>query len=276
MAGPAAASPTSSGGAGGSPPTGTRRNMHISILYQHYLRPGDPGFNRFNDYARIWSGRGHKVSVITGQAPYMTGVKDPSYAYRLCVRETDGDVDVFRMYVPDQANASFTRRALSYLAFALSSAWGYRTLDRPSVLVCSSPPLFIGLGMLLIHAFSRVPIVFDVRDLWPDTGITTGFLRNRHVIRAMYALERRCYRAAEKLNVLTEAFRANILRRGLVAPERITFVPNGVDTAQWRPELRSEALRQELGWSGRFVVLYSGAHGLANRVGQLVDAAELL
>ena len=250
--------------------------MHICILYQYYLRPGDPGFNRFNEYARIWSEQGHKVSVITGQASYMTGVKDPSYYYRPCIREQDGEVDVYRMYVPDRANESFFRRSLSYLAFALASAWGYRKLDRPSVLVCSSPPLLIGLGMLLIHQFSRVPIVFDVRDLWPDTAVTTGFIHNHHVIRALYGLEWRCYAAARKLNVLTEAFRENIVARGLVEPSRISFVPNGVDTRQHRPELRSERLREELGWAGRFVVLYSGAHGLANRVVQLVDAAELL
>jgi glycosyltransferase involved in cell wall biosynthesis len=250
--------------------------MHICILYQHYLRPGDPGFNRFNEYARIWSEAGHRVSVITGQSPYMTGVKAPEYHGRLCVREQDGAVDVYRMYVPDRANETFLRRALSYLAFTLSSAWGYRKLEKPSVLVCSSPPLFIGLGMLLIHAFSRVPIVFDVRDLWPDSAVTTGFIRNRHVIKALYALERRCYAAADKINVLTEAFRDNIVGRGLAAPSRIFFVPNGVDSEQYRPELRSATLREEMGWAGRYVVLYSGAHGLANRIGQLVETAERL
>lgn len=250
--------------------------MHICILYQHYLRPGDAGHNRFNDYARIWSGLGHKVSVITGQASYMTGIKDPEYRGKVCVREQDGDVDVYRMYVPDRANESFSRRAFSYLAFALSSAWGYRKLERPSVLLCSSPPLFIGLGMLLIHRFSRVPMVFEVRDLWPESAITTGVIRNRRMIQAMYGIERRCYAAATRVNALTEAFRENIVARGLADPAKVSFIPNGVDVEQQRPDLRSEKLRRELGWDGRYVVLYSGAHGVANRLGQLVEAAELL
>ena len=250
--------------------------MHICILYQYYLRPGDAGHNRFNDYARIWSEQGHKVSVITGQASYMTGVKDLSLHGRLCVQERDGEVDVYRMYVPDRANETFMRRALSYLSFAISSAWGYRKLERPSVLLCSSPPLFIGLGMLLIHRFSRVPLVFEVRDLWPESAISTGVLRSRRMIRAMYRLERRCYSAARKINVLTEAFRDNIVARGLAEPSKICYVPNGVDTEQQRPELWSERLREELGWSGRYVTLYSGAHGVANRVEQLLQAAELL
>src|SRR3954447_12667014 len=90
-----------------SPAAPRRVFMHICILYQHYLRPGDAGHNRFNDYARIWKGQGHRVSVITGQASYMTGMKDPSYYYRASVHEKDGDVDVYRMYVPDRANESF-------------------------------------------------------------------------------------------------------------------------------------------------------------------------
>lgn len=250
--------------------------MHICILYQHYLRPGDAGHNRFNDYAKIWSDLGHKVSVITGQASYMTGVKDPAYRRRACVLERDGNVDVYRMYVPDRANESFSRRGFSYLAFAVSSAWGYRKLDRPSVLLCSSPPLFIGLGMLLIHRFSRVPLVFEVRDLWPESAVTTGVVRNQRMIRLMYGIEKRCYAAASRLNVLTEAFRENILARKLAGPEKVWFIPNGVDVEQQRPELRSDRLRRELGWDGRYVVLYSGAHGVANRLGQLVEAAELL
>jgi len=250
--------------------------MHICILYQHYLRPGDAGHNRFNDYARIWSSLGHKVSVITGQASYMTGRKDAAYRGRLCVHEKDGDVDVYRMYVPDRANESFSRRAFSYLSFASSSALGYRRLERPSVLLCSSPPLFIGLGMLLIHRFSRVPMVFEVRDLWPESAITTGVVKSQRMIRLMYGIEKRCYAAATRINVLTEAFRENILARNLVDPSKVWFIPNGVDVEQQRPELRNEALRGELGWNDRFVVLYSGAHGVANRLGQLVEAAERL
>lgn len=250
--------------------------MHICILYQHYLRAGDAGHSRFNEYARIWSELGHKVSVITGQASYMTGLKDPGSYYRVRVYERDVDVDVYRMYVPDRANASFARRSLSYLAFGLSSAWGYARLERPSVLICSSPPLFVGLGMVLIKQFSAVPTIFEVRDLWPESAVATGVVTNRSMIDVMYRLERRCYAMATKVNVLTDAFRENLISRGVASAEKICFVPNGVDTRQQRPELRDERLRRELGWSGRYVVLYSGAHGVANRVGQLLDAAELL
>jgi len=250
--------------------------MHICILYQHYLRPGDAGHNRFNDYARIWSSLGHKVSVITGQASYMTGRKDAAYRGRLCVHEKDGDVDVYRMYVPDRANESFSRRAFSYLSFASSSALGYRRLERPSVLLCSSPPLFIGLGMLLIHRFSRVPMVFEVRDLWPESAITTGVVKSQRMIRLMYGIEKRCYAAATRLNVVTEAFRANILERGLADESKIWYIPNGVDVETQHPSLRSEQIREQLDWKGRYVVFYSGAHGLMNRVGQLIEAAKLL
>lgn len=250
--------------------------MHICILYQNYLSAGDPGNDRFNEYSRLWADRGHRVSVVTGQAPNMTGVKHDRYRRRACVHERDGRVDVYRCYVPDRANGSFTRRAASYFAFAASSTWAYGRLDRPDVLICSSPPLFIGLGMLLIRNLHRVPTVFEVRDLWPESAITTGVLKNRAMIAAMYGLERRCYREAARINVLTEGFRADIVGRGLADDARIFHLPNGVDTSRFTPECADPSLRAELGWGDKFVVLYSGAHGVANRVGQLLDAAHRL
>lgn len=250
--------------------------MHIAILYQHYLRPGESGHSRVNEYARLWSGAGHRVSVITSQVSYMTGRRDPTFRGRLCVRESDGPVEVLRTFVPGDANRTFLRRASAYFAFAASSAWAYRRIARPDVLLVSSPPLTVGFGALLIKTFSRVPMVFEVRDLWPESAITTGVLRSRAMIRLLYHLERACYRRAACVTVLTPAFRENILRRGLLPEARVRHVPSGVDTLEMAPEKRSEDLRARLGWSGRTVVLYTGAVGKANRVQQLVEAAAIL
>ena len=96
--------------------------MHIVILYQYYLRPGEPGHSRVNEYTRLWAEAGHEGSVITGQTSYMTGRKDKAYFRKFCVVESEGPVEVFRCFVPDDSNRSFLRRAFSYFAFAVSSA----------------------------------------------------------------------------------------------------------------------------------------------------------
>ena len=250
--------------------------MHIVILYQHYLRPGEPGHSRVNEYANIWAKSGHKVSVITGQTSYMTGLKDTAYFRKFCVSESDGSVDVYRCFVPNDSNRSFLRRAFSYFAFAFSSAVVFRRLKSPSVLLCSSPPLTIGMPALLICKISKIPMLFEVRDLWPESAVSTGVLTNKPMIRFLSWLEKKCYTQADRLNVLTPAFKENIVGRNLKEPELVHNVPCGVDTKEMHPSKRSEEIRQELGWNDKTVVLYTGAVGRANRLSQLVDAAKLL
>ena len=250
--------------------------MHIVLLYQHYLGKGESGHSRLNEYARLWTAAGHSVSVITSQASYMTGLKKLEYGHRLCIEERDDAVTVYRVFVPNDANRSFSRRTMSYLTFAASSAIVFRRLLHPSVLLVSSPPLTIGLGALLITLFKRVPMVFEVRDLWPESAVTTGVLKNRLMIRMLYRLESTCYRRAKLISVLTPAFGANIASRYCIESERIRHVPCGVDPDDMNPARCSEAIRMKLGWTDRKVVLYTGAIGKANRLQQLVEVGKIL
>jgi glycosyltransferase involved in cell wall biosynthesis len=129
----------------------------------------------------------------------------------------------------------------------------------------------------LAARWHRARLVFEIRDLWPESAVTTGVLREGSVLtRILYGLERWACRSADRINVLTPAFRDDLVRRGLAAPEKIVFVPNGADLEHFRPAPADHALRQALGWGDRFVVMYAGAHGRANAIGQLVEAAALL
>lgn len=250
--------------------------MHIVILYQHYLRPREPGHSRVNEYAKIWAAAGHKVSVITGQTSYMTGRKDAAYFRKFCVQEQDGSVEVYRCFVPDNSNRSFLRRSFSYFAFAISSAIVFKRLKSPSVLLCSSPPLTIGMPALLICKASKIPMLFEVRDLWPESAVSTGALTNKPMIQFLSWLEKRCYRQATALNVLTPAFKENIVNRGLKDSDLVHNIPCGVDTREMHPSMRCDEIRRELGWTAKNVVLYTGAMGRANRLSQLIETAMLL
>ena len=164
--------------------------MHVVILYQYYLRPGEPGHSRVNEYARKWAESGHQVSVITGQTSYMTGRKEKEYYRKFCVNESDGKVDVYRCFVPDDANRSFLRRAYAYFAFAFSSAVVFKRLKSPTVLLASSPPLTIGMPALMICKITKIPLLFEVRDLWPESAVSTGVLTSKPMIRFLSWLEK--------------------------------------------------------------------------------------
>jgi glycosyltransferase involved in cell wall biosynthesis len=251
--------------------------MHILVFHQYYLFPGAPGGSRFNEFARLWASFGHKVTVVAGTLNYATGKVPDAYVGRFLTRETDGPVSVVRAWVPSTYSSGYAGRAAAFGGFSAAATAAIALVDRPDVVIATSPPLPISApGWLAAKRFG-VPFVFEVRDLWPESAITTGVLDGGSALaRGLYGLERQAYAQADRINVLTPAFRKDIVARGLASEEKIWFVPNGADTEAFTPGPAKPELRRELGWGDRFVAMYAGAHGRANALGQLVEAAELL
>jgi glycosyltransferase involved in cell wall biosynthesis len=165
----------------------------------------------------------------------------------------------------------------AFLGWTLSAATGVLRAGPADVVVATSPPLVAALPGWLAARAKRARLVFEIRDLWPESAVTTGVLREGSLLtRILYRLERWACRVADRVNVLTPAFRDDLVRRGLAPAEKIVFVPNGADLDLFRPGPRDNAARRELGWGNRFVVMYAGAHGRANALRQLLDAAERL
>jgi len=252
--------------------------MRILIVHQYYLAPDEPGGSRFNELARLWMGSGHEVSVIAGNLNYATGRSSVDGGRWITERDEAG-VDVWRCHVPGTYNRGYAGRMWAFCGATLSASWAALRVSRPDVVIATSPPLTAAVpGFIAARCRWRpVPWVFEVRDLWPESAITTGVIRRESVLaRCLYALERFACRNAQAVNVLTPAFADDLKARGLVDDRRLFFVPNGADVESFTPAPRENDVRRELGWGDRFVALYAGAHGRANALGQLLDAAEHL
>ena len=105
-------------------------------------------------------------------------------------------------------------------------------------------------------------MIFEIRDLWPESAITTNVLkRDSPLTKLLFKLEGWACRIADRVNVLTPAFKEDLVGRGLVPSEKVVFVPNGVDPDVFRPSRRDNAVRSKNGWGDRFVVMYAGQHG---------------
>ena len=252
--------------------------MRILIVHQYFLAKGDAGGSRWNQFAKYWARAGHDVSVLAGTVHYATGTKPPRYKGRLFVKEQIEDrLTVYRCHVSESYNRSFLGRFWAYLSFMFSSTLvGLLRVSRPDIIVATSPPLTVAGNLWMLSALYGVPAVFEVRDLWPESAIDTGVLTSRPLIWLSHRLEELAYRRAAWINVLTPAFEESLVRRKGVPRKLISMIPNGADLDFMQPGPRDNAVRRELGLGGKFVVSYFGAHGRANRVGQLLDAAELL
>ncbi|WP_242335969.1 MULTISPECIES: glycosyltransferase family 4 protein [unclassified Anaeromyxobacter] len=251
--------------------------MRILVIHQYYGMPGRACGSRFNELSRLWSEAGHHVTVVAGTIQHSTGKVPEQYKGRWNTRERDGKVDVWRCYVPELYGKGYLGRAWGFFAFMFSAATAALRAGSPDVVIATSPPIVVAVPGWLAARARGARLIFEIRDLWPESAVTTGVLREKAVLtRLLYRLERWSCRVADRINVLTPAFRDDLLRRGLAPAEKIICVPNGADLDQFWPGPRENAVRREQGWGDRFVVMYAGAHGRANALGQLVDAAERL
>lgn len=257
--------------------------MNILLIHQYFLEKDDPGGSRFNEMTRIWIEMGHNVTVVAGMLNYVTGKIPEKYnGLKYDLSTYEAGLEVLRCHVSPSYYANFIGRLWAYFSFVWYGTLGclFKLRGRKyDVIVATSPPLFIGIIAYVVSRIKRVPYVFEVRDLWPESAVDTGVLTNETLIRFSYWLEKFIYQKASVINVLTPAFRRNLTEKKGIAADKIVFIPNACDFGLSDHLLQgfdSHELRRQLGWQNDFVVTYVGVHGVANHLIQLVETAELV
>lgn len=250
--------------------------MKILLIHQYFLEKDGAGISRFNQFVKYWTESGHEVTVICGMIHYMTGTKPKKYFRKWITKEKNGSCSIVRVYVSDAYNRSFVGRMWAYLSFTCSSVAALFTIPKHDVVIATSPPLHVGIPGFCASRLWRIPLIFEVRDIWPESAIEVGVLKSPLLIRLSYALESFLYQSATRINVLTPAFRDILIVKKRISPEKIVCIPNGADTDLLLQTIDRDTMRKDLFLEGKFVVLYIGAHGVANHLDQVLDAAHLL
>jgi glycosyltransferase involved in cell wall biosynthesis len=249
--------------------------MRILFL-SHYFPPevNAPASRTF-EHCREWVRSGHQVTVVTCVPNHPRGAVYPGYRNRLWQRERREGIEIIRLGTYITANEGFARRSLSYLSFLLACAWAAPFLPRADVLITTSPQFFNGLAGYPVRLIKRIPWVLEIRDLWPESVLAVGAVKNRLLIRLLSALEHFAYRKCDHIVPVTEAFRRYIIGKG-IAPRKISVVRNGVDLTLFAGDADCHDLRARLGLEGKFVVSYVGTHGMAHGLETVLNAAAQL
>ena len=257
--------------------------MRILLIHQYFLEKGDGGGSRFNEMAQVWANQGHNITVLAGMVHYSTGKKGSRYKGKFTFKDKSfyDNVDVVRCHVSESYNVSFLGRLWAYFSFVFSSIYSglFKTKGEFDVILVTSPPLFVGITAYILSKLKRTPFVFEIRDLWPESAIDTGVLKNGMIIKFAYWFEKFIYKKAKLINVLTPAFRDKFILDKKVPAKKVIFIPNAADFSlaeKVQQDFDAVAFKKELGLSDKFVITYVGAHGVANHLIQLVEAAEKL
>lgn len=248
----------------------------MKILFlSHYFPPevNAPASRTF-EHCREWVRAGHDVTVITCAPNHPRGCVYDGYSNRLWSDERMDGIRVIRLWTFLSPNEGFGKRSLNYVSYLLACVVAIPKLPRTDVVISTSPQFFNGLAGWFVSRAKRAPWVLEIRDLWPESILAVGAIRNRAVIWALRALERFAYRKAAHIVPVTDAFRRYMVESG-VNDGKITVVKNGVELSLFDRSCSSDALRERLGLTGRFVAAYFGTHGMAHHLETIFEAAAM-
>lgn len=246
--------------------------MIVLYLHQHFTTPRGSTGTRSYEFARRLKERGHEAVVICGSHQVgNTGLEGKFF--RGVRRGVVDGLTVIEIEVPYSNLDGFVRRSWMFLVFAFRSA--RVVISEPCDLIfATSTPLTVGLPALIGKWFHRVPLVFEVRDLWPELPRAMGVITNPIILALMSLLEWLCYRNASIVIGLSPGIIDGIRKSG-VADERMRMIPNGCDLALFG-DVADDHRVDSIVDDQYFNAIFCGAHGMANGLEAIVNAARVL
>jgi glycosyltransferase involved in cell wall biosynthesis len=248
--------------------------MRIQFVSNYFPPEVNAPATRLDEHASQWVRDGHDVEVLTSVPNFPEGAVYDGYENQF-TRETRHGIDVRRVPMYVSANEGFLRRTLSYVSFMISAIWYARRSPQPDVVVATSPQFFAALAGWWIARQHGVPFVLEIRDLWPESIVAVGAMERNAIIRLLERIERFLYREADRIVVVTDAFKRSIAAKGIPG-EKIKVLKNGVALDRWDEPLdqhKLDRMRREHDLSGKFVASYIGTIGMAHRADVLLEAA---
>jgi glycosyltransferase involved in cell wall biosynthesis len=222
-------------------------------------------------HTRALARAGHRVSVVTSYVQHKERTIPERYAGRRIVHEREDGLDVWRTYSTPSYGRDLRSRLANYGTFALWSALAGARAGKPDVVVASSPSLPSAAAAAALARARGARFLLEVRDLWPDSAVAMGLVRDPRVIAAARRLERYCYRRADRIVALTEGIRDGVIAAG-VNPAKVSLITNGIDL-----EVGAGAAPAAVPVpDDAFVAMYVGAHGTYSSLETVLDAGERL
>lgn len=253
----------------------TASGRHILFLADYFPPEVNAPATRTFDHCREWVRQGCRVTVITSNPNFPEGRLHKGHRNRLWQSSTIGGMRVIRVWTYIAPNAGFAKRVVDFLSYMVTATLAGLFVRRVDLVVGTSPHLFIPAAAMILGWVKRIPYVFELRDLWPESIKTVGAMKQGRVFALLERLELFLYRRAALVVAVTHAFKADLVRRGIPA-DKITVVTNGADLQRFGPSTFPTELARSLGVEKKFVAGYIGTMGMAHGLMTLLDAAEIV
>jgi glycosyltransferase involved in cell wall biosynthesis len=251
--------------------------MRILLLTAYFPPDTGSAAHLFYELGAELVRRGHQVTVITSMPGYHALGPLERYKGKRWLREKVEGMEVARVATPRMPRRLMVGRALWQFGGAVAFLAAGLCVSRHDVAMVYSPPLPLGLTALALRRLRSTPFVLNVQDLFPQSIVDLGLLRNRWLIRAFEAMERFLYAQADAITVHSEGNRRHVQGKSEPGSARkVRVIPNWVDTEFIRPGERMNGFRQDHRLGDAFVVSFAGVLGYSQDLDVVLEAARIL
>ncbi len=246
--------------------------MQVLILTQ-WFSP-EPDFKGL-PFVKELAKQGHEVQVLTGFPNYPDGKIYPGYKIRLIHHEILDGFRIIRVPLYPSHDGSSIRRILNYVSFSLSAALlGPFLVKRPDIVYVYHAPGTIALPAMIFKIFRRVPFIYDINDLWPDSLAVSNMLNNRFLLKCVDIWCNMTYRMASHIVVPTKGCKSKLIERG-VPESKVDVIYNWCDEAQrHQPRIEHSAVEPDL--IDKFNIIFAGTMGKVQGLDAIIDAAKVV
>ena len=249
--------------------------MHILFLTDNFPPEVNAPASRTFEHCREWVSHGAKVTVITCAPNFPHGKVFEGYKNQLWQFQMIDGIRIIRVWSFMAANEGFTLRIFDYISFMISGTLAALFVRKVDLVVGTSPQFFTVCAAWVVSKLKRIPWVFELRDIWPESIKAVGVMTDSFVVRLLERLELFLYRQARCIIAVTESFKFSLIKRGIDG-KKIEVVSNGVDLTHFIPQKKDIELLIKLDIRDKFVAGYIGTHGMAHDLETLLEAAELI
>lgn len=236
--------------------------MRILFITDNFPPETNAPATRTYEHCSEWVKNGVEVTIITCAPNFPHGKVYPGHKNKLYQTENIDGIKVIRVWSYITVNAGFSKRILDYLSFTFMAFW-IGLFQKHDIIIATSPQFFTTWAASAISKIRRKPWVFELRDLWPESIRTVGAMEHERVLNWLEKIELWLYKDADKVIAVTDAFKTNLISRGIAA-EKIEVVTNGANLDLYSPRVKNAALLEKLELKNKFVVGYIGTHGMAH------------
>ena len=247
------------------------------LLYTQYFPPEtNAPANRWEYFCNYLTNKGHEVVVLTSFPNHPLRKLFPGYKQHWCNIEHKNNLTILRTWTFISSSIRFIPRLLNYLSFAITSYLNSSKTGQVDVIITSLPPIFLGLTGIRIAHKRKVPLILDLRDLWPEAAVSTGYLKKGFLYYWAKNTSLRIYNKSSLIIVNSPALLKELRCAYALPDNKLFYLPNGADLEFFAQKIDHSFIEREYNLYDKFVVLYTGLIGYAQAPEIMVAAANIL